>query len=183
MEVGGIDVRYTAEEYQVVKGGAIKYALDHLVVPRFNEEFHNPIKEWVLAGPEEIRVVGGKKLWIQRAKAKPYTDKAKVAPDFMVLVKGGQLTKEDLVGLLETGAIAIANPDAVAKLCVSRLGQQESKYQSTTEEGKPALRWPTKAGIQSWFYALKMIADIPLQITKAAKTKAVKTMDKLLAQE
>lgn len=170
-------------EYQVIKGGAIKYAMDHLIKPKFEKEFHKPAKDWVLQSDDETRVVGGKKLYIQRTKAKAYTDIDKVSPDFMVLVKANSLTREDLVGLIESGALGITDVDAIAKLCTNRLNQQESKYKSMSPTGDPALRWPGKTGIQGWFYAMKSIADLSLQITRVAKSKAVKTMDKLLAQK
>jgi len=176
-------MREQSIEYLVVKGGAIKYAMDHLIKPEFKTRFHDPVKEWVLAGPDEIRMVGGKKLYIQRTKPVTYTDIEKVKPDFMVLAKGGQVTREQFVQLLEAGALTIGDTKAVAKLCASRLSQLETKYDSTTKEGEPALRWPLKGAIQPWFYALRTVADLTLQMTRAAKTKAVKTIDKLLAQK
>lgn len=170
-------------EYHVIKGGAIKYALDFLVKPEFEQRFLRPIKAWVAAGPDQTRVVGGKKLQIVRPKAKNQLQPELIAADFMVLAKAGKLKGDDWVRLLETGAIGVTDYEQAAKLCSSQLGRALTGYSKMGEAGPPALRWPTKPGLQGWFYALKQTANLAAGIAVAARSRARVTMDKLLAQK
>jgi len=164
-------------ERLVVAGLTIKDDLEK-AKESWQENFADPIKAALMAGPQapagEVteKILGGVRIFLAKTFAKDSFDSARMAVALSReagRTPGPRISMEDLRMLIDTQALVIAQPAAVAALLASRLGVNATSFvvhpENPTEPTRVDLRWavlPDQAALSG------PLRDLPDRVAVAA---------------
>jgi hypothetical protein len=140
----------------------------------WEDNFRDPVKEALLAGPQAEppavteRIIGGVRVFLAKTFPKAAFDTQRMAVTLSQGVASGGITLADLRTLLDSRALTVNEPEAVAGLLAARLGVQAASFVIQPENPTVPTRVDLKWTLQPSAPVVGILHGLPEQIALAA---------------